>query len=216
MHTKSSTGIVALDARAVRASVDLVAQATARDLARPTPCADWTLHGLLRHMIAQHYGFAAASAGDCDLARWMLRPLGDDPAGAYRAAAECVLDAFAADDALDRDFPLPEITSDQLFPARQAISFHLVDYVVHSWDVARTLGLPVDLDPALIDTALRVAQAVPGGAARLEPGAAFGPMVDWPGGGGSDGSGLDQIVALLGRSPGWQPAFAPVGATGAG
>jgi uncharacterized protein (TIGR03086 family) len=205
MHTKSSIGVVALDAQAVRASVDLVEQVTARDLARPTPCADWTLHGLLRHMIAQHYGFAAASAGDCDLRRWMLRPLGHDPVAAYRAAAECVLDAFAADGAVDRDFPLPEITTDLLFPARQAIGFHLVDYVVHTWDVARTLGLPADLDPALVDTALQVARAVPGGAARVEPGAAFGPVVDWPG-----GSGLDRIVALLGRSPGWQPGSVPV------
>ena len=181
MHTKSSTGIVALDAQAVRASVDLVAQATARDLARPTPCADWTLHGLLRHMIAQHYGFAAASAGDGDLAQWMLRPLGQDPVAAYRAAAECVLDAFAADGALDREFPLPELKIGLMFPARQAISFHFVDYVVHSWDVARTLGLPLDLDPDLLETALRVAQAVPGGAAREEPGAAFGPAVEWSG-----------------------------------
>jgi uncharacterized protein (TIGR03086 family) len=217
MHTKSSTSIVVLDAQAVRASVDLVERATQRDLARPTPCADWTLHGLLRHMIAQHCGFAAASAGDGDLAQWMLRPLGADPVAAYRAAAECVIDAFASDGALDREFPLPEITRDLMFPARQAISFHFVDYVVHSWDVARTLGLPVDLDPALVDTALRVAQAVPGGAARLEPGAAFGPVVDWPGEpGGSAGSGLDQIVALLGRSPGWQPGSVPVeGAGGA-
>ena len=214
MHTISSAGIVALDAQAVRASVDLVERATTRDLARPTPCADWTLHGLLRHMIAQHYGFAAASTGEGDLARWMLRPLGPDPVAAYRAAADCVLDAFAADGALDRDFPLPEITRDLMFPARQAISFHFVDYVVHSWDVARTLGLPVDLDPALVDAALRVARAVPGGDARLEPGAAFGPVVDWPGGAG--GSGLDRIVALLGRSPGWQPAFAPAEATPAG
>ena len=181
MHTNSLTGIVALDAQAVRASVGLVERATARDLARPTPCADWTLHGLLRHMIAQHYGFAAAAAGDGDLARWMLRPLGADPAAAYREAAECVLDAFAADGAVDRDFPLPEITRDLMFPGRQAISFHLVDYVVHSWDVARTLGLPADLDPALVAAALRVARAVPGGAARLEPGAAFGPAVDWAG-----------------------------------
>ena len=216
MHTNSLTGIVALDAQAVRASVGLVERATARDLARPTPCADWTLHGLLRHMIAQHYGFAAAAAGDGDLARWMLRPLGADPAAAYREAAECVLDAFAADGAVDRDFPLPEITRDLMFPGRQAISFHLVDYVVHSWDVARTLGLPADLDPALVEAALRVAQAVPGGAARLEPGAAFGPVVDWPGEpSGSAGSGLDQIVALLGRSPGWQPGSVPVEGAGA-
>ena len=216
MHTKDLTGIAALNAQAVRASVGLVEQATTRDLARPTPCADWTLHGLLRHMIAQHCGFAAASAGDGELAQWMLRPLGEDPVAAYRAAAECVLDAFAADGALDRDFPLPEIVSDQMFPARQAIGFHLVDYVVHSWDVARTLGLPVDLDPDLVDTALRVAQAVPGGGARLEPGAAFGPAVDWAGRpGGSAGSGLNQIVALLGRSPRWQPGSAPVEAAGA-
>src|SRR5580692_2796596 len=134
MHTNPLTGIVALDAQAVRASLDLVARATARDLARPTPCADWTLHGLLRHMIAQHYGFAAASAasaGDGDLARWTLRPLGADPVAAYRAAAECVLDAFGAEGALDRDFSLPEISRDLMFPARRAISFHFVDYVVH-------------------------------------------------------------------------------------
>jgi uncharacterized protein (TIGR03086 family) len=205
MHTKSSTGIVALDAQAVRASVDLVAQATTRDLARPTPCADWTLHGLLRHMIAQHYGFAAASVGDGDLAQWMLRPLGQDPVAAYRAAAECVLDAFAADGALDREFPLPELKIGLMFPARQAISFHFVDYVVHSWDVARTLGLTLTLDPALLEAALPVAQAVPGGAARAEPGAAFGAAVEWSG-----GSGLYQIVALLGRPPGWQPASVPV------
>src|SRR5258708_11385692 len=110
MHRKSSTGVVALDAQAVRASLDLVTQATARDLTRPTPCADWTLHGLLRHMIAQHYGFAAASAGDGDLARWQLRPLRADPVAAYPAAAERVLDALAADGALDREFPLPPIT----------------------------------------------------------------------------------------------------------
>src|ERR1700722_14445972 len=108
MHTKSSTGIVALDAQAVRASVDLVERATARDLSRPTPCADWTLHGLLRHMIAQQYGFAAASAGDGRLAPWLQQTLAQDPVAAYPAAAECLLDTFAADGALDREFPLPE------------------------------------------------------------------------------------------------------------
>jgi len=206
MHTNISAGIVALDAQAVRASIDLVARVTERDLARPTPCVDWTLHGLLRHMIAQHHGFAAAAAGDGDLANWMLRPLGADPAAAYRAAAGTVLGAFAADGVVEREFPLPELRLGQLFPGRQAISFHLVDYVVHAWDVAVTLGAPVELDPALLDAALRVARAVPGGGFRLEPGAAFGPAVEWsPGAGGPGGSRLDQIVALLGRSPGWRP-----------
>jgi hypothetical protein len=58
----------------------------------------------------------------------------------------------------------------------------------------------VDFDPALLDAALGVARAVPGGAARTEPGAAFAPPVTWPG-----DTSLDQIVAALGRSPDWQP-----------
>src|SRR5580700_3406614 len=52
--------IVGLDARAVRASVQIVSQASVADLARPTPCPDWTLAELLAHMTAQHNGFAAA------------------------------------------------------------------------------------------------------------------------------------------------------------
>jgi uncharacterized protein (TIGR03086 family) len=151
-------------------------------------------------MITQHYGFAAASRGEGDLALWKLRPLGDDPVADYRAAAEHVIAAFAADGVLERKFPLPEFSADFLFSGAQAISFHFIDYVVHSWDVAKTLGLPVDFDPALLDAALGVARAVPGGAARTEPGAAFAPPVTWPG-----DTSLDQIVAALGRSPDWQP-----------
>lgn len=200
MHTDLAAGIVALDAQAVTESVRLVERATAADLARPTPCADWTLHGLLRHMATQHYGFAAAAAGDGDLAQWRLRPLGDDPVAAYRTAAECVLAAFAADDVLGRQFPLPEFKQGLMFPGAQAVSFHFVDYVVHSWDVARTLGLTVHFDSAALEAALAVARAVPGGQARLEPGAAFAPQVAWDG-----GSPLDEVVAVLGRSPDWQP-----------
>jgi uncharacterized protein (TIGR03086 family) len=199
MHINMDTGVVALDAQAVHASIDMVAQATQADLARPTPCARWTLGDLLTHMAAQHYGFAAAAAGDGDPARWRPRPLGEDPVAAYRTAADHVLAAFAADGVLDREFPLPEFKRGLMFPARQAIGFHFIDYVVHSWDIARTLDLPVRFDSALLDAALSAAQAVPGGDARLQPGAAFAPRVEWSG-----GSRLDQIVAILGRSPSWQ------------
>jgi uncharacterized protein (TIGR03086 family) len=210
------TDIVALDALAVGASVDLVAQATPADLARPTPCADWTLHGLITHMAAQHYGFAAAAAGDADPARWRPRRLGADPVAGYRASAEAVLAAFAADGVLDRQFPLPEFAAGALFPARQAVSFHFVDYVVHSWDVAKSLGLEARFAPDVLHAALPVARAVPGGEYRLAPGAAFAPVVTWPG-----GSPLDQVMALLGRSPGWKRpelpgACARVVRTGAG
>jgi uncharacterized protein (TIGR03086 family) len=203
MHTIMDD-VVALDAHAVRASIELVERARPADMSRPTPCADWTLHGLVSHMAAQHYGFAAAAAGDGDPARWRPRRLGSDPVADYRASAETVLAAFRAEGVLDRRFPLPEFAAGPLFPGRQAVSFHFVDYVAHSWDVARTLGLEVRFTPELLDAALRVAQAVPAGEARLAPGAAFAPAAGWHG-----GSPLDRIVALLGRSPGWEPPKTP-------
>jgi uncharacterized protein (TIGR03086 family) len=194
----SAAEMVRLDTVAVRTSVGLVDRVTAADLARPTPCEAWTLYGLLAHMATQHHGFAAASAGEDGLEAWKLRRLGADPVAAYREAAGEVLAAFAADGVIDRTFALPEITSQQRFPAAQAISFHFIDYVVHSWDVARTLGLPVSFEPPVLAAALAVARAVPDGQRRLAPGAAFAPAIARPA-----ADPLAQIVALLGRSPSW-------------
>src|SRR5258707_14128248 len=75
--------VVSLDEEAVRASVALVARAGTADLARPTPCADWTLHGLITHMAAQHYGFAAPAGGERDPARCGPGPLGGGAPGGY-------------------------------------------------------------------------------------------------------------------------------------
>jgi uncharacterized protein (TIGR03086 family) len=97
-------------------------------------------------MTAQHEGFAAAAAGEGgDLARWQPQARtgasAADLAEAYTAAAERVIRAFGADGVLDREFELAGFSMMPRFPAVQAISFHLVDYVVHGWDVARSLGL---------------------------------------------------------------------------
>jgi uncharacterized protein (TIGR03086 family) len=191
--------IVGLDARAVRASVQAVSQASAADLARPTPCADWTLADLLAHMTAQHNGFAAAATGNgADLLRWQTGAPAADPVREYAVAAERVLAAFAAAGVLDREFALPQISTQLRFPAAEAIGFHFVDYVVHGWDVARALGLGYDLEPDLLAAARPIAWSVPDGERRRRPGAAFAPRVAATG----DGV-LDEIVALLGRRPDW-------------
>src|SRR5580700_10244844 len=185
--------IVGLDARAVRASVRVVSQASVADLARPTPCADWRLAELLAHMTAQHNGFAAAAAGDGgDLVHWQTGAPVADLVGEYAAAAERVIAAFAAAVAPAGKFVLPEIRPELPFPAVEAIGFHFVDYVVHGWDVARTLGLGYDLDSYVLAAALPIAQSVPDGERRRRPGAAFAPGVAVTGGGV-----LDDIVALL-------------------
>jgi uncharacterized protein (TIGR03086 family) len=192
--------IRAHDRRAVARSVELVDTVTAADLARPTPCGDWTLADLLGHLTAQHRGFAAAARGDgADLGHWALPPDGTNPVAAYRVAAEDVVAAFAAVADPEAPFTLPEITTRMTFPASQAIGFHLIDYVVHSWDLARSLGVPADLDDDLVRAALPIALAVPNGPERLRPGASFAPALQpRPG-----SSTLDEILVRLGRSPDW-------------
>ncbi|MGD3110720.1 TIGR03086 family metal-binding protein [Streptomyces sp. YGL11-2] len=193
-----------LNARAVRDSADMVSRLAPGDLARPTPCSEWDLAALLAHMTAQHRGFAAAALGRGeDLAHWAVRPPGDripDVVADHRSAAEEVVAAFAAVDAPGWQFALPEFTTDRTFPAIQAIGFHLIDYVVHGWDVARSLGLACDPDPELLAAALPIARAVPDGEARLAAGSSFKPGLP-----GAEGAGaLERILTALGRAPEWR------------
>jgi uncharacterized protein (TIGR03086 family) len=195
MHT-----IVSLpdaDAIAVRAGVDLVAGVTRADLGRPTPCRGWDLGALLAHMTTQHLGFAAAAAGHgADPDVWRTVELGDDPARTYAEAAGRVLAAFATGDVLDRPFALPEISTEIEFPGRRAIGFHLVDYVAHGWDVATSLNVPFHLPHTVLELTLAIAEAVPSGAARTAPGAAFAPVIDVA----DDADLLTRILARLGRA----------------
>ncbi|MFJ9583308.1 TIGR03086 family metal-binding protein [Streptomyces acidicola] len=197
-----------LDAQAVRDSVALVRQVTPDDLLRPTPCSEWTLTGLLAHMTAQHRGFAAAARGHGrELAHWRVRPLAVDDAAAaeYGEAAEQVIAAFATVTAPDRPFVLPELPAVQKFPAAQAIGFHLLDYVVHSWDVASSLGLTYEPRPELLAVALPVAHAVPDGDYRLAPDSPFRPALPAD----DEASTMERILLALGRSPGCSPDRSP-------
>ncbi|MBW8805960.1 MAG: TIGR03086 family protein [Catenulispora sp. 13_1_20CM_3_70_7] len=198
------TDIREMNALAVRDSMDIVKQVQVTDLTRPTPCAGWTLADLLGHMTVQHRGFAAAARGDgAQLAHWEFTAAGDDAVERYLAASEDVLAAFAAlDDDLEFVLDLPEFKIDPpRFPARRAIGFHFIDYVVHAWDVAATLGVPYVLRPELEEPALEVALAVPNEDNRLADGAAFVPALD----GADSGSPLDRVLRHLGRTPDWRP-----------
>ncbi|MEV6304378.1 TIGR03086 family metal-binding protein [Actinoplanes sp. NPDC051861] len=186
----------AADVVAVRATVDLIAKIAATDLALPTPCAGWDLATLLKHMTEQHDTFAAAVGG----ASAAVGSSAPDPVRDYFAAAERVLDAFSPAEVLDREVVLAE--APHPIPGRMAISFHLVDYVVHGWDVARSLGLTWELPDDVLRGALAIAEAVPDDAAtRKSPGAPFAPRLPEP----PTADPLSRILTLLGRSPTWSP-----------
>lgn len=197
------TDYVDLDRRATSASVDVVGAIPDGRWDAPTPCSAWNLGELVAHMTAQHRGFAAAAAGGTDPAVWQIRPPGPDPRREYTESVRAVLAAFAEDGVSERRFALPEIRTDRTFPGRQAIGFHFVDYVVHTWDVAAAIGMPVGFDSELVDAATEVAEReIPVGPHRERPGASFAPRVvleqDGP-------AAFDRLLALVGRSPGWTP-----------
>ncbi|RDI63812.1 TIGR03086 family metal-binding protein [Nocardia pseudobrasiliensis] len=192
--------ILEFNRRAVEYSVALVARVTAGDLERATPCSAWKLSDLLAHMTVQHRGFAAAARGNGgDLGIWEVRGLADDPVADYADAAADVLAAYAEPGVLERDFALPEFAEDFTAPGAQAVGFHFIDYVVHGWDVAATLGLDYDLPAELAGPALEIALAVPDNEIRQTPGAAFAPAVAVD----TAASDLDRILSALGRSPRW-------------
>ncbi|WP_078327551.1 DinB family protein [Mycobacteroides salmoniphilum] len=133
----------------------------------------------LRHMTVQHRGFA----------------------GAYRAAVDDVLDAFAADGVLEATFALAEFGADASLPGATAIGFHFVDYVVHGWDAARSIDTPFALPDDVIVAAVPIALRVPDGDFRAVEGSPFARALDEV-----DGErDIDRILRHLGRAPDWAP-----------
>jgi uncharacterized protein (TIGR03086 family) len=188
---------------AVMNSLSLVESVRATDLDAPTPCAGWRVVDLLAHMTVQHRGFAAAARGfgdqpDVWRADTVVDAITADPSGTYADAVSDVMTAFADDAVLEASFALPEFGPKAVFPGAMAIGFHFIDYVVHGWDVAESLGVPYVLPDDVVDTALPLALLVPDGQDREAPGAPFAHAVDAP-----VTTNLDRILRHLGRGPDW-------------
>jgi uncharacterized protein (TIGR03086 family) len=182
----------------MRHSVLVVAQITDEQWTAPTPCAQWDLRALLTHMTTENRGFAAAARGETTSREaWAPREFGADPRQDYAESADEVVRAFA--EAGD-EFWLPNISETTRFPAAKAIGFHLLDYVVHTWDVAAAIGRPLRMDEALVAAAQEVAdQDVPDNERRHRPGAGFQPSVPIA----DSDDPLRRLLAFLGRDPDW-------------
>jgi len=172
------------------ALVDLVQPG---DLVRASPCAGWDLAALLDHMVGQHHGFGlAVESGDAPAAAY-AGPGPSQSLAAWPDSVRRITLAFTAAD-LTRPVRLVEISAEQTFPAAAAIGFQLLDTVVHAWDVATALGRDYRPDEELLTATARLAAMVPGGPAREQPGAAFGPERPAP------EDAWAAVLARLGRS----------------
>lgn len=165
--------------QAVAQAGEIVAHIHAADLARSTPCAAWDLQALLTHMIGQNDGFAAAvTTGDAPQSAYTRTAVtASDLASEWHRSADQLLAAFIHAHPDDDAVLLIEINPDSTFPVAAAVGMHLLDTVIHTWDVASSLGNPYRPDDELLDFVAAGAKQVPAGASRTRPGAAFAPAV---------------------------------------
>lgn len=185
-----------LHQRALDTAGPVLARVRPADLIRATPCAGWDLRTLLGHVIGQNHGFAhAVEAPDAPLTAFADRP--PDPhavVAAWQASADRLTAAFAANASLERRVLLAELSSEVRFSVATVIGFHLLDTVVHTWDVATARGDGFRPDDELVAATLVQARQIPDGANRRRPGATFAPAL--PRGGTDD---WNDALALLGR-----------------
>lgn len=187
-----------LHRQTMRQSAEIVAAIRDDQWDLPTPCAQWTVRRLLDHMVRENRGFATAANGETsDLSAWIAL-VGPDRRAEYAESARQVVDAFGADGVLERAFWLPLIRDGVTVPARQGVSFHLLDYLVHGWDVAVSVGRPPDFGADVVAAVHEIAtREVPDGPRRHRAEASFGPAL--PSAAGA--SALDRLLAFLGRDP---------------
>jgi len=198
------TDLLALHRRTMDTSVALVDRIGPVQLALPTPCEGWDLGRLLAHMTGQNHGFTAAARGEAfDPADWADRPVIGAPCAAFAASAEEVVAAFAEEGAAQRDWLLL-VGPDRSMPVpgTRAMGFHFIDYVVHAWDVAVSIGEAPEFDEDVLEAVLPLAEQVPlEGPTRSGPYAPFAPAVPL-----KEGEGLlERLLARLGRDPEWRP-----------
>ena len=111
-------------------------------LDRPTPCAGFTVRGVLEHMISGGTAFAAAYRGEAP-----ADPDLSDPLGSFGDVLGDLVAAITAPGALDQQVQAPfgEV------PGETFARFVVLDGLVHGWDMATATGQTYDPPAELVD-----------------------------------------------------------------
>jgi uncharacterized protein (TIGR03086 family) len=163
----------------------VIAGITPDQLDRPTPCAEFTVRGVLEHMVGGATMFAAAYRGET-----APDPEVDDVLGAIGPTLEGLGAAMSAPGALDRTIAAPfgEVPGDAF--AR----FVVLDGLVHGWDLATATDQPYDPPEELVVAAETFAR---GQLDPLRDGQTFADAVEAPAG----ATPIERLVAYTGRRP---------------
>lgn len=152
----------------------LLGEVTPADLARATPCSEWTVADLSDHIVNSVAGMTTMARGGTP--DWSAATHHDDPETALRAEGRGLVDALAA--------------SGGAFPEGMAAA----ELAVHAYDLAVALGRPTgDLDPDVAEAGMAFMSASLTDERRGE---AFGPQQPAPEG----ADAYQRIAAFAGRT----------------
>ena len=162
-----------------------------------TPCPDWDVRALVRHLVGQdlrNFG-VVARGGTAD---WQAPAdeLGEDWGTAFRDRAAQLMAVWRAAD-LEEQVALPGGGQAAL---GGRIDQQIAELAMHGWDLTVATGQRADLDPVLAEYALGWSQKV----LRPEfrgPDRAFGAEVPVP----PEAPAYQRLAGWFGRDPGWAP-----------
>jgi uncharacterized protein (TIGR03086 family) len=179
---------------ATRTLTHLVGAVQDDQLDGPTPCRDWTLADLVRHIGGLTLEFTASAQKVPAPARaaegltdgWRQR-IQDDLAG--------LAEAWTHPAAYEGDTHAGPVTLSGRETARVALN----EVTVHGWDLAQATGQDYLADPDVVAACRQFVEEFD--APANDDGGLFGPPVTTP----ADAAPIDRLVGLTGRDPSWQP-----------
>lgn len=179
--------------RAIEATGQVIAAISDAQWASGSPCTEWTVSDLVRHLVAGNNWFATAVDGTERPTIEEAAPADADLPGAYRDSGAALIEAFSQPGALERKVvvPIGEV------PGVVALHLRVTEILVHGWDAATATGqaaeFPEDIAEAeLTFTRGKLGDIPPG---RL-PFAPQQPVDD-------DAPAIQRLVACLGRDVSW-------------
>ena len=145
--------------RAVNEFGDLVALGSSRRWDAPSPCSEWSARDVVGHVIAVQHAIVATIDGQRAPMNPMVDPgrhAGQDPAATWTVAVAAISAALDQPDVLDRIVQTwrGHVTVDEM------IGYNVGDTTIHTWDLARALGVDDQLDADLVAASLAALEPV--------------------------------------------------------
>ncbi|MFD8148938.1 TIGR03086 family metal-binding protein [Streptomyces sp. NPDC059708] len=136
--------------KALNHTTGLLNNVTPDQYGQPTPCDDFDVRALANHLVAGNpYYVTLAQGGGPDFSLFARDQIGDEqPGDVYARGAKEVLAAWQSDGALERQMPLPGGGT-----GPRIVDLHLLEAVLHSWDLATATGQDRTGDPEAVQAA---------------------------------------------------------------